>query len=93
LAWGRALDNPVPSGVPQAQYRAVVRFDPVDLNREDAMAKPPPKRLSDLKPAAPPPGAYAKASPKMARMKPGKVLTAAEKAAFLASRPDLKPKA
>ena len=56
------------------------------------MSKPPPKRLSDLKPAAPPPGAYAKASPKMARMKPGKVLTPAEKAAFLASRPDLKPK-
>jgi hypothetical protein len=28
----------------------------------------------------------------MARRKPGKVLTAAEKAAFLDSRPDLKPK-
>ena len=53
--------------------------------------KKPPMRLSDLKPAAPKADAtYAKASPKMTRRKPGKVLTAAEKAAFLASRPDLK---
>jgi hypothetical protein len=29
----------------------------------------------------------------MAKLKPGKVLTAQERAAFLASRPDLKPKA
>lgn len=48
-------------------------------------------RLSDLK------GSGAKAKPKMfepptpkvSRQKRGKVLTAAEKAAFLASRPDL----
>jgi hypothetical protein len=56
------------------------------------MTKPPPKRLSDLgrKPAAP--TTYAPPTPKVSRQKPGKVLTAAEKAAFLASRPDLKPK-
>jgi len=53
--------------------------------------KPPIKRLSDLK--EPPPAAtFAPPTPKVARRKPGKVLTAAEKAAFLASRPDLKPK-
>ncbi|HEX4198440.1 MAG TPA: hypothetical protein VHZ26_13470 [Caulobacteraceae bacterium] len=48
-----------------------------------------------------PPGAKARATdtqtfapptPKVSRQKRGKVLTAAEKAAFLASRPDLKPK-
>ena len=54
--------------------------------------KPPIKRLSDLKPAAPPPGAYARPTPKVSRQKSGKVLTAAEKAAFLAARPDLIPK-
>lgn len=53
--------------------------------------KPPPKRLSDLKPAAAP-TTYAPPSPKVARRKPGKVLTAAERAAFLASRPDLNTK-
>ena len=41
--------------------------------------KPPTKRLTDLK-------------PKVARRPPAKVLTPAEKAAFLASRPDLNPK-
>jgi hypothetical protein len=56
-----------------------------------ATMKPPIKRLHDLKPAAEP-AIFAPPSPKMARRKPGKVLTAAEKAAFLASRPDLKPK-
>lgn len=54
--------------------------------------KPPIKRFSDLKPAPAPPGTFAPPTPKVARRKPGKVLTAAEKAAFLASRPDLKPK-
>lgn len=55
------------------------------------MTKKPPMRLSDLKGGSPPatPATYAKASPKMTRLKPGKTLTAAEKAAFLASRPDL----
>lgn len=54
--------------------------------------KPPVKRLGDLKPAAPAPGAYARPTPKVSRQKTAKVLTPAEKAAFLASRPDLKPK-
>ncbi len=35
---------------------------------------------------------FAPPTPKVTRQKPGKVLTAAERAAFLASRPDLKPK-
>lgn len=54
--------------------------------------KPPPKRFSDLK-AAPQVGVYAAPTPKVSRQKKAKVLTAAERAAFLASRPDLKPKA
>lgn len=54
--------------------------------------KPPPKRLSDLKPAAGKTQTYAPPTPKVARRKPGKTLTAAERAAFLAARPDLKPK-
>ena len=33
---------------------------------------------------------YALPTPKVSRQKPGKVLSAAERAAFLASRPDLK---
>jgi hypothetical protein len=53
--------------------------------------KPPIKRLSDLgKPRAP--GTFAPPTPKVSRQQRGKVLTAAERAAFLASRPDLKPK-
>lgn len=35
---------------------------------------------------------YAKPTPKVSRRPPAKVLTAAEKAAFLARRPDLAPK-
>jgi hypothetical protein len=35
---------------------------------------------------------FAPPTPKVSRQQRGKVLTAAEKAAFLASRPDLKPK-
>jgi hypothetical protein len=50
--------------------------------------KPPIKRLSDLKPAAPA-QAYARPTPKVSRVKTGKVLTAEERAAFLAARPDL----
>ena len=53
--------------------------------------KPPIKSLADLKPARPS-EAYAPPTPRVSRQKKGKVLTAAEKAAFLASRPDLKPK-
>ena len=55
--------------------------------------KPPIKRLGDLKPSSPAAtGAYARPSPKVARRQSAKVLTEAEKAAFLASRPDLAPK-
>lgn len=53
--------------------------------------KPPPKRLSDLK-GGPPSSTYAAPTPRVSRQKKAKVLTAAERAAFLASRPDLKPK-
>lgn len=54
--------------------------------------KPPPKRLSDLKSTSGKTGTYAAPTPKVSRRKPAKVLTAAERAAFLAARPDLKPK-
>ena len=57
-----------------------------------SVMKPPPKRLSDLKGSTPPTSVYAAPSPKVSRQKRAKVLTAAERAAFLASRPDLKPK-
>jgi hypothetical protein len=53
--------------------------------------KPPIKSLSDLKPATPG-KAYAKPSPKVSRQTKAKVLTAQERAAFLASRPDLAKK-
>jgi hypothetical protein len=42
------------------------------------------------KPAPPPPQIYERPTPKVSRLKRGKVLTAAERAAFLAARPDLK---
>ena len=54
--------------------------------------KPPIKRLADLKPPAAPAGAYTRPTPMVARRKSGKVLTDEERAAFLASRPDLAPK-
>ncbi len=53
--------------------------------------KPPIARPGDLK-SSKDPGAYARPTPKVSRMKSAKVLTKEEKAAFLASRPDLKPK-
>lgn len=52
--------------------------------------KPPPKRLSDLKGSAPQTTTFAPPTPKVSRQKKAKVLTPAERAAFLASRPDLK---
>lgn len=57
--------------------------------------KPPIKRLSNLRGGcgvvlAEDNKTYASPTPRVARRKPGKVLTADEKAAFLASRPDLK---
>jgi hypothetical protein len=54
--------------------------------------KPPPKRLSDLPRADGQVGTFAPPTPKVSRQKRAKVLTAAERAAFLATRPDLKPK-
>lgn len=54
----------------------------------------PPIRLSDLKGGSPANDkVYAPPTPRVSRQQKAKVLTAAEKAAFLASRPDLKPKA
>ena len=53
--------------------------------------KPPIKSLKDLKPATPT-ETYAPPTPRVSRQAKAKVLTASERAAFLASRPDLKPK-
>jgi hypothetical protein len=55
--------------------------------------KPPPKRLSDLKGGSGATGVFAPPTPRVSRQTKAKVLTPAERAAFLASRPDLKPKA
>lgn len=54
--------------------------------------KPPIKRQADLKSQASRTGAYARPTPKVSRRKSAKVLTEAERAAFLASRPDLNSK-
>jgi hypothetical protein len=58
--------------------------------------KPPAKtRLSDLKGSGPnsaKTGTYQPPTPKVSRQTKAKVLTPAERAAFLASRPDLKPR-
>ena len=53
--------------------------------------KPPLKSFAELKPATPT-ETYARPSPKVSKQQKAKVLTSAEKAAFLASRPDLAPK-
>jgi len=54
------------------------------------MKSPPSKkRLSDLKGGTPAAGKYEPPTPKVSRQKKGRVLTAEEKAAFLAARPDL----
>ena len=47
-------------------------------------------RLSDLKGGSGPAKKFEPPTPKVSRQKKGHVLTPAEKAAFLASRPDLK---
>ena len=49
------------------------------------MSKFPLKSLAELKGKPAPARAYDKPTPKVSRQKPAKVLTAAEKAAFLAS--------
>jgi hypothetical protein len=55
--------------------------------------KPPiGKNMIGSKARAAAPATFAPPTPKVSRQKRGKVLTAAEKAAFLASRPDLKTK-
>lgn len=60
---------------------------------ESEAMKPPIKRLTDLKGAPQSTGVFAPPTPKVSRQKRAKVLSAAERAAFLASRPDLaKPK-
>ena len=51
--------------------------------------KPPLKSFADLKPAATS-ETYARPTPKVSRRKTAKLLTPAEREAFLASRPDLK---
>jgi hypothetical protein len=52
----------------------------------------PIKRLSDLKGRSKAPETYMPPTPKVSRQKQGRVLTSEERAAFLASRPDLTPK-
>ena len=55
--------------------------------------KRPPTRLSDLKGGSPANAkTYAAPTPRVSRQKKAKVLTSAERAAFIATRPDLKPK-
>jgi hypothetical protein len=56
------------------------------------MTKPPTRR-SDLKGGSPANAqTYAPPTPRVSRQKKARVLTSAERAAFIASRPDLKPK-
>lgn len=52
------------------------------------MSQPPKKPGSGGK--SPPPQVYARPTPKVSRLKKAKTFTAAERAAFLAKRPDLK---
>ncbi len=54
--------------------------------------KPPSKRLDDIKGGPPSSTTFSAPTPMVSRQKRAKVLTAAERAAFLASRPDLKPR-
>jgi hypothetical protein len=49
-----------------------------------------PMPVAPKKKKAPPGEVYAKPTPKVSRLKKGKVLTPEERAAFLANRPDLK---
>ena len=60
----------------------------IELKLAQARGKAPKAPLSK----GPPAKLYEKPTPKVSRLKKAKVLTAAEKAAFLASRPDLKGK-
>jgi hypothetical protein len=49
------------------------------------------KPTGKIRGKAPQTATFAAPTPKVSRQKRGKVLTPAERAAFLASRPDLKP--
>ncbi len=54
--------------------------------------KPPIKSFADLKGSGSNSNTYERPSPKVSRQRKAKVLTAAERAAFLAARPDLQRK-
>ncbi len=54
--------------------------------------KPPIKSFSDLKGSGSAANTYERPTPKVSRQKKAKVLSAAERAAFLAARPDLQRK-
>lgn len=54
--------------------------------------RPPSKGLADLKRGAGRTATFAPPTPRVSRQTKAKVLSSAERAAFLASRPDLKPK-
>ena len=56
------------------------------------MKSPPPPESATKKSASEAPTAYSAPGPKVSRQKKAKVLTSAERAAFLNSHPDLKPK-
>jgi hypothetical protein len=60
--------------------------------RGETSMKPPFKKLADLQATSKVVGTYAAPTPKVSRQKKAKVLTYAERQAFIASRPDLKPK-
>jgi len=60
------------------------------VQQDETMTKPSKTRLTDLKGKDAKPAAFLPPTPKVSRRKPGKVMTPAERAAFLASRPDLK---
>jgi hypothetical protein len=60
------------------------------VQQDEIMTKPSKTRLTDLKGKDVKPAAFLPPTPKVSRRKPGKVMTPAERAAFLASRPDLK---
>lgn len=56
------------------------------------MTKPPTRRPGAKGPSPADSKTYAAPTPRVSRQKKAKVLTFAERAAFIASRPDLKPK-
>ena len=81
----RAIERRAPSGR-QPSPRLRIRDRPYadEAKWVPETMKPPQKGRK--------PATYAPPTPRVSRLKKAKVLTAAERAAFLASRPDLKPK-